>query len=56
MNNTIARLAQLCGDSAALNVTAVIPTGTLITMTLPYHTAPLTRYELSTTIDGARSA
>jgi len=41
LNNTIARLEQLYGPAAALNVDATTPTGTLITITLPYHTALL---------------
>ena len=41
LNNTIARLDQLYGKSAALKVQPVNPSGTLVTMDLPYHTRPL---------------
>jgi len=43
LNNTIARLDQLYGKAAALNVVAAEPTGTLVTLDLPYHTEPLTQ-------------
>jgi hypothetical protein len=45
ISNTRKRLAQLYGDSASLEVNERSPRGTAVTITLPFHTAPLAERE-----------
>jgi two-component system LytT family sensor kinase len=45
ISNTQARLAQLYGDAASLDIEDASPSGAIVTITLPFHTVPLAERE-----------